>query len=129
MVKCSGDGDISEYRNVDDNDYCDEDDGIHDDDKDEVDDSNDYVQVAKVRALVFLLNNDIADINHYNYDYDYDNNDQVGKVTALAFLLNGSETELFLCEEGAVKITLGRFCRLFIIIMISDCHHQQGRCR
>ena len=66
MVKCSGDGDISEYRNVDDNDYCDEDDGIHDDDKDEVDDSNDYVQVGKVRALVFLLNNDIADINHYN---------------------------------------------------------------
>ena len=83
MVKCSGDGDISEYRNVDDNDYCDEDDGIHDDDKDEVDDSNDY--------------------------------DQVGKVTALAFLLNGSETELFLCEEGAVKITLARFCNI--------CHH------
>ena len=97
------------------NDYCDEDDGIHDDDKDEVDDSNDYVQVGKVRALVFLLNNDIADINHYNYDYDYDNNDQVGKVTALAFLLNGSETELFLCEEGAVKITLARFCNI--------CHH------
>ena len=34
---------------------------------------------------------------------------QVGKVSALAFLLNGSETELFLCEEGAVKITLARF--------------------
>ena len=107
------------------NDYCDEDDGIHDDDKDEVDDSNDYDQVSKVRALVFLLNNIIADINDYNYDYDddydydydydYDNNDQVGKVTALAFLLNGSETELFLCEEGAVKITLARFCNI--------CHH------
>ena len=40
---------------------------------------------------------------------DNDDYDQVGKVTALAFLLNGSETELFLCEEGAVKITLARF--------------------
>ena len=114
MVKCSGDGDIGENRNVDD--YCDEDDDIDDDDKDEVDDSNDYDQVTKVRALVFLLNNGIDDINDYNDDkYDDDNNDQVGKVTALAFLLNGSETELFLCEEGAVKITLARFCNI--------CHH------
>ena len=30
-----------------------------------------------------------------------------GRVAAMAFLLNGSETELFLCEEGAKKITLG----------------------
>ena len=29
-----------------------------------------------------------------------------GRVGAVAFLLNGSETELFLCEEGAKKITL-----------------------
>ena len=29
-----------------------------------------------------------------------------GRVSSVAFLLNGSETELFLCEEGAKKITL-----------------------
>ena len=46
---------------------------------------------------------DDCDIN------DGDDDDQVGKVAALAFLLNGSETELFLCEEAAVKITLARF--------------------
>ena len=45
----------------------------------------------------------------YDDDDDGDYDDQVGKVAALAFLLNGSETELFLCEEAAVKITLARF--------------------
>ena len=70
-------------------------------------------------ALAFLLNNDI--------EYDiYDNNDnddidQVGKVSALAFLLNGSETELFLCEEGAVKITLGRFYQ-YLYYNDDNCH-------
>ena len=43
----------------------------------------------------------------------------MGKVAAMAFLLNGSETELFLCEEGAVKITLARF--FFFLIMKMGC--------
>ena len=51
---------------------------------------------------------DDCDIYDDGNDGDYDDN-QVGKVAALAFLLNGSETELFLCEEAAVKITLARF--------------------
>ena len=65
-----------------------------------------------------------CDINDDGNDGDDD--DQVGKVAALAFLLNGSETELFLCEEAAVKITLARFdvTTYIVIVIVIDFHHQ-----
>ena len=64
--------------------------------------------ITNLLMVGVLVNcSDDCDINDDGNDGDYD--DQVGKVAALAFLLNGSETELFLCEEAAVKITLARF--------------------